>query len=596
MSKSPEHYTLTRVTFGDRPSGIIATLALRQTAEKYVNQYPEAAHMIMKNTYVDDMIQSVPSEEDASKLIKDAECILSTGGFAVKHWVVSGNEVNSSGIKLLDSETEKVLGMSWDIREDQFFYRVKINFSPKVKMLHTQPDVSIGELEYKFPTVLTRRMVLSHIASIFDPLGLIQPFTLSAKLLMREMIIKGEKGGWDDPVSEDYRLKWSNFFKELYTLEDFRIKRAIKPGDAVGDPTLIIFSDGSKHAYGAVAYCRFLTLSGNYETILIAAKSKITPAKQVTIPRIELCAAVLACRLREKIQHELDWQFESVHHLVDSAIVRDQIQKDSYKFKSYVGTRITEIQSKSNPSEWWWIRSEINPADMLTRPATIQQMGEDSVWQNGPEFLKLPIEQWPVKQTTETELPDMIGRTSACGVESTVLHDDKTPIMDFFNLNRYSSYTKLLRVTSRVMAAIQSKSFRAIAKNVTSEDMQEAERLWVKEVQREYSRDWPKRFERLGPAIDKDGIITVGNRMRSWLRKNWNNDTYMLLSPRHRFTHLYVSHLHQIDHAGVDTTIAKLQRKFWVPGVRKIVKSVKHKRIACKRLSPKCEGKKWVNW
>lgn len=63
---------------------------------------------------------------------------------------------------------------------------------------------------------------------------------------------------------------------------------------------------------------------------------------------------------------------------------------------------------------------------------------------NGPEFLKLPIKQWPVKQTTETELPDMIGRTSACGVESTVLHDDKTPIMDFFNLNRYSSYTKLL--------------------------------------------------------------------------------------------------------------------------------------------------------
>lgn len=77
--------------------------------------------MSMKNTYVHGMIQSVPSEKDASKLIRDAECILSTGGFVVQHWVVSGSDVDSCGINLLESETEKVLGMSWDIKDDQFF-------------------------------------------------------------------------------------------------------------------------------------------------------------------------------------------------------------------------------------------------------------------------------------------------------------------------------------------------------------------------------------------------------------------------------------------------------------------------------------------
>ena len=161
----------------------------------------------------------------------------------------------------------------------------------------------------------------------------------------------------------------------MHNLEKFRIRRAIRPNEAVGNPTLVMFSDGSKHAYGTVAYSRFLTPSGNYETAIITAKSKITSTRQITIPRIEICAAVLSCRLRKKIQQELDWHFESVCHLVDSAIVRDQIQKDSYKFKSYVGTRIAEIQSKSNSSEWWWIRSENNPADMLTRPVGIQQMG-----------------------------------------------------------------------------------------------------------------------------------------------------------------------------------------------------------------------------
>lgn len=406
---------------------------------------------------------------------------------------------------------------------------------------------------------------------------------------MREMIIESEKEGWDDPISDDYRIKWCNLFKELYELEDFRIRREIKPIGAVGDPTLIVFSDGSKHAYGTVAYCRFLTLSGNYQTTIIAAKSKITPTRQITIPRIELCAAVLSCRLREKIQQELDWHFEAVYHLVDSSIVRDQIQKDSYKFKSYVGTRIAEIQNKSNPSEWWWIRSEHNPADMLTRPVDVQQIGNHSVWQNGPDFLRLPVKEWPVNQTNVAELPDMIGQTLVCETK-TVMHNDTN--LNFINLDRFSSYMKLLKVTSRVMAAIKAKSFRAVARNVSSQDLQEAEKLWVKEVQREYSRDWPKRFERLGPAIDKDGIITVGNRMRSWLRQNWNNYTYMLLSPRHKFTYLYVSHLHQIDHSGVDTLIAKVQRKFWVPGIRRIAKSVKHRCVTCRRMSPKSEGQK----
>ena len=111
LSKPPEHYALTRVTFGDRPSGIIAILALRHTAEKYVDEYPEAAHMIMRNTYVDDMIQSVPSEKDASKLIRDAESILCLGGFVVKHWVISGSDIDCRGIKLLESESEKVLNV-----------------------------------------------------------------------------------------------------------------------------------------------------------------------------------------------------------------------------------------------------------------------------------------------------------------------------------------------------------------------------------------------------------------------------------------------------------------------------------------------------
>lgn len=594
-SKPPEHYVLTTVTFGDRPSGVIATLALRHTAEMFLNEHPDAAHMIMRNTYVDDMVQSVQSEKEAHRLIREAEYILAMGGFVVKHWVISGREKDCKGIRLLQAESEKVLGMSWDINKDQFFYKVRINFSSKYKNVHTQPNLSRDELEIKCPETLTRRMVLSQVASVFDPLGLVQPVLLSAKLLMREMIIDSKGEGWDEPLKQEYRMRWINFFDELYKLENIRFKRAIRPENAVGDPVLILFSDGSKHSYGAVAYCRFLTQSGDYETSIIMAKNKITPAKMMSVPRIELCGAVLSCRLRERIELELDWQFKSVYHIVDSEIVRAQIQKDSHKLKSFVGTRIAEIQTKSDPREWWWVGGENNPADMLTRKTEIEHLDMNSVWQRGPDFLKLPIQSWPIFQKDEVEVPDMIGQTITAdsNLITTVDHTgNEQPSLSVIKLERFSSYGKLLRVTSRILAVAKAKSFKAAGNKVDTSSMRNAEKLWVKEAQKDISAEWQKRFERLGPAMNKDGIITVGSRMKSWLKQNWNSDTFMLLPAKHNFTLLYISHLHEIDHSGIDTTIAKLQLKYWVPGARRIVKSVKHKCVTCNKLSPKSEGQR----
>lgn len=596
LSKAPEHYVLTTVTFGDRPSGIIATLALRHTAEKHLEGHPEAAQMIIRNTYVDDMVHSVSSKAEAYKIITDAEYILSTAGFRVKHWVVSGSEGDSEGINLLRTQMEKVLGMSWNVEKDEFFYTVRINFSSKYKGVHTEPNLLWSELHYKSPNALTRRMVLSQVASIFDPLGLVQPFILSAKLLMREMIMDSKDKGWDEPIQQRYKVRWMNFFAELYKLEKLKIRRAMKSKDAVGNPTLIIFSDGSKDAYGAVAYVRFMTLSGNFDSFIIMAKNKIAPSKQTSIPRIELCAAVMSCRLRMKIVSELDWKFEKVYHIVDSEIVRAQIQKDSHKFKSFVGTRVAEIQRESDPNDWWWVSSQNNPADMLTRSVSVEDIGSNSVWQNGPEFLRLPMDQWPVKQNHLTDVPDKICHTLICDdsafpsdrLDQTVPHVN----LNVIDLQRFSSYPKLLRVTSRIMAAVKARSLKAIGKDISSCDMIRAEKLWVKEAQIKYLGDWQKRFQRLGPAMNEEGIIFVGSRMKAWLRQNWNNDMYMLLPSNHNFTHLYLSHLHKIDHSGVESTIAKLRRKFWVPGVTRVVKSIKHRCVTCKRLDPQSTGQK----
>ena len=85
-------------------------------------------------------------------------------------------------------------------------------------------------------------------------------------------------------------------------------------------------------------------------------------------------------------------------------------------------------------------------------------------------------------------------------------------------------------------------------------------------MQSDISEDWRVRYQRLGPMMNEEGIIMVGNRISKWLKTNWNRVGYILLPPNHPFTKLLILHLHNRDHSGVETTLMKLQTRFWVPG------------------------------
>ena len=116
----------------------------------------------------------------------------------------------------------------------------------------------------------------------------------------------------------------------------------------------------------------------------------------------------MSSRIRRIIEDEMTHKFSSVMHVTDSAIVRAQIQKHSYGFGTFVATQVAEIQAKSDPSEWWWISSELNSADLLTRPHDPSKAITSSLWKYGPEFMALPLEMWSVSQSTDCELPERI--------------------------------------------------------------------------------------------------------------------------------------------------------------------------------------------
>ena len=176
-TREPDTYIIQRVSFGDKPSGTIATIALRKTAEMMRNEFSEAADIIQNNTYMDDNIVK--------------------GGFQVKEWIFSediSKPKETIMVQKPHTSTEKILGIKWSSYEDQLCFEVKIKFSPKRKITALQTSNTISEI---LPQQLTKRMILSQINSLYDPLGLAGPFTVRAKILMRHLWGSDWKLDWD---------------------------------------------------------------------------------------------------------------------------------------------------------------------------------------------------------------------------------------------------------------------------------------------------------------------------------------------------------------------------------------------------------------
>ena len=277
------------------------------------------------------------------------------------------------------SSTEKVLGVVWNPVRDEFVYKMHLRNTSK-----KQPN----EKTHDNDSNPAKRIILSQVNSIYDPLGLAGPFTVRAKILMRELWGIENKLGWDDAIPERYKQYWKQFCQGMQEMNNIKFKRCVKPKDtASGQPTLIVFSDGSSNAFGACAYVRWKLDNGRCSRRLILSKNRLAPIRKMSIDRIELCGAFSNSRLKTFLLTQCRNKFVKCYHIVDSQIVHSMIQKESYGFITFAATRVREIQQNINPKEWFWIESKYNIADWLTRGKIPNELNLDSTWQNGPSFL-----------------------------------------------------------------------------------------------------------------------------------------------------------------------------------------------------------------
>ncbi|XP_041472654.1 uncharacterized protein LOC121421920 [Lytechinus variegatus] len=364
--------------FGATSSPGCANFGLKRAADDGEEEFgSEAANYIRKEFYVDDGLKSVSTSEEAVALLKSAQGICEKAGLRLHKIMSNKKEVlqkfttddMSKGLADLNLDIdplplERALGVVWCVESDSLQFRIELNDRP-----------------------LTRRGVLSTVCSIYDPNGFASPVTLRGKQILQSLC--RSKIDWDSPIPEDIRPQWEKWRMEISELENLKIPRCYKPQNfgSVKHAELHHFSDASQNGYGQCSYLRLVNEEGEVSCSLVIAKSRVTPLKHQTIPRLELAAAVISAKMSAFLRKELTYHEIREYFWTDSKIVLGYISNESRRFHVYVPNRVQQIRNVSDPASWYYVDTSTNPADDASRGLTAKELLESSTWQAGPGFL-----------------------------------------------------------------------------------------------------------------------------------------------------------------------------------------------------------------
>ena len=242
---------------------------------------------------------------------------------------------------------------------------------------------------------ITQRTVLSFVSSVFDPIGLVAPYTVKDRLLLKDIWrISGQK--WDDDLPEEIKKQFLEWRSGLQLLGSLTIPSSYftEPFDRI---ELHMFGDSSQDVFCAVAFLRARRVSSHRtELAFVFGKARVAPMKALSIPKLELRAALLATRLKEEFLKDLTFKVTDIFMWTDSTTVLQWLHSCS-KLPVFVGNRTGEILESTSTDQWHHILSGDNPADTGTRGIFSEALKKSS-WVNGPSILRTT--EWPFKPDT----------------------------------------------------------------------------------------------------------------------------------------------------------------------------------------------------
>nr|CAI5839869.1 unnamed protein product [Callosobruchus analis] len=569
-----ELFELQTVTYGTTSAPYLAMKCIKKLANDNKDIYPVACKIIDHDMYVDDLITGFNEIDQAITICNQIAKVLKSAAFSLRKWasnsetILAGLEETYDAFSILDlSKTDKIktLGLQWSAQSDSLSYKV---------------------IEYHKAEPLTKRQLLSSIAKIFDPLGLVSPCIIKAKILIQQLW--SLKLDWDATVPLELQEKWEVFQIQLSALNKLTIPRSVMCQDPV-DIEFHGFSDASLQAYSAVVYVRTTDCIGKTWVQLLCAKTKVAPVKALTIPRLELCGALILARLMKQVSDSFTCNFK-IYYWCDSQIVLHWLNTDANKLQTFVSNRVAQIQKLCEISQWSYINSKDNPADVASRGMYPKELSTCRIWWEGPTFLYGDV-IWPCHfKPHQTDLPE---------IRKTVNILTAIPTLSIFD--RYSDLKKLRRVfgyclrfiynmlnkTKRLSGPLTVLELENSMLHLTKIAQQDTFRAEISSITNDNSLSKKHRLSALNPFIDSDGLLRVGGRLKN-SSLSFNQKHPILLDGKHVFTKMIFQLEHvKLHHAGAQLLLFSVRQNYWTTSGMNVAKLSVRKCIRCFRAKPK---------
>ncbi|XP_058816615.1 uncharacterized protein LOC131679881 [Topomyia yanbarensis] len=594
-SREPDVYVTRVMTFGATCSPSCAQFVKNANAVRFQHRLPRAVECIIKEHYVDDMLASVESEQEAVRLANEVRYIHSAAGFEIRNWLsnsrrvlegLDGHQLAKKNMNFSsEMATEKVLGMWWCTETDTFTFKLSPN--------HDQ-DILSGR---KCPT---KREVLKTLMTIYDPLGLIANFLMFLKVLIQEIWRAGSH--WDDEISPALAEKWQLWLRLLPQVETVRVPRCYRHLTTVEGNNVIqlhVFVDASENGVAAVAYLRF-EQNGVIECALVGSKTRVAPLRYLSIPRLELQAAVVGARLANSIMKSHRLNISARYFWTDSRDVVCWLRSDHRRYSQFVASRVGEILETTDLSEWNWLSTKLNVADEGTKWQKLPNLLPSSRWFRGPEFLWNMMREWPLDRKDP-------GSTSE-ELRATVLHHSlPDPVFRFEDYSKWKRVVHITAFTRRFPLNIRRKiaGEPIEAGPLTPEELQTAEELiYCLTQQQSYPEEvkllrednvtvktrprlLPKRSSlyKLCPVADENGMLRMQGRLSNCQFVEDAVKRPILLPKRHHVTNLVIADIHEkYRHINHETVLNEIRQKFYIPRLRTVYNQVRRNCQRCKIL------------
>ena len=596
-------YELNTVTYGTASAPFLATRCLHEIGQECKVQYPRTSNVILHDFYVDDLLSGAQTIDEATQLKHELNTTLEAYGLELRKWasndvriIQDDGKMNNHDICIHGDKDPKTLGLVWDSRNDILKYTVKGTDLRKI----------------------TKRTILSITAQIFDPLGLVSPAIIKAKVLMQKLWTL--KLDWDESLPQDIHTEWTQIYQEIMNINEIVIPRHALSTSYKG-LEFHGFCDASEIAYGACIYICSINKDGTRNVQLLCAKSRVAPLKATSIPRLELLGALLLAQLSHKVLTACNANKNQWHFWTDSMVVLAWIKSTSKKWKTFVANRTAEIQELTN-ERWKHVESAHNPADLISRGVSTTNLRESNLWWNGPSWLSFNKNYWPVSSTDDIQDTSEQRKIVHSFILKQISEEraDEVPVNQLSSeyFERFSSFTRIVRTTAYIFrfynnckgktstkttADSNSKTDEIIDKGVplcTSElDFSRLRLIKIAQFQTFYKEISElknsrrnvfqlknSKLNQLHPFLDDSGYLRVGGRLSN-AKMSFDEKHPMILAANHKLTHLLIRYEHKrLLHAGCQAVINSLRKRYWPLTGKNIVKKILRECVICFKVRP----------